>query len=249
MSRIRKGEINLDFENATDRFQEAFNELLAGSKKSADELWMQQIRGVVRNLFAVIPPMGGLKASIDMPPLGEKGRGRGVVIKFKEGKDKGKSTQESDIARAFQKAKKSDEDFLNLYLSRRTKLKRYRRFGQKINATPADIQIVKKNLEARQGITASGWLDAVQKLSVAGIPKWITRHAGKVPSKCEVSTIRDGYAFFEATNGTNHADSAKIEGKIAIAINLQAMSMERWVKKNHERLGNEVFRKAKNFLK
>lgn len=242
MSRIRKGEINLDFENATDRFQSAFDKLLAGSKKSADEMWMQQVRGIVKNLFAVTPPMGGLKASIDMPPLGEKGRGRGVVIKFKEGKDKGKSTQESDIARAFQKDKKSDEDFLNLYLSRRTKLKRYRRFGQKINATARDIQIVKKNLEARQGTTASGWLAAVQKLSVSGIPKWITRHAGKVPSKCHVETIRDGYAFFEATNGTNHTESAKIERRIAIAINLQAKSIERWLKVYKERLGNEVFK-------
>ena len=240
MSRIQKGEVNLDFYYAEMRFQKAFDGLLSNSKKSTQELWEQQVGGIVRNLFAVTPPMGGENASIKYPKPGEKRRG--IVINFKQGKDKGKAGQESDIARAFKKAKKSDENVLAQYLARRTKLKRFRKFGEKINATPADIAMVRKNLEERQGITASGWIKAVEKLSVSGIPKWITRHAGKIPSKCTVSTIRDGYTFFEATNGTNHYESKKIEGRIAIAINLQAQSIERWLKSYNENLLREALR-------
>jgi hypothetical protein len=238
MSRIQKGEVNLDFDRAEARFQNAFNELLKQSKKSTQELWEQQLGGIVKNLFAVTPPMGGEKASIKYPPPGK--RKRGVVINFKQGKNNGKSGQESDIARAFKKAKKSDENVLSQYLARRTKLKRFRKFGEKINATPADIAMVRKNLEERQGITASGWMSAVEKLSVSGIPKWITRHAGKIPSKCIVSTVRDGYTFFEATNGTNHYESGKIERRIAVAINNQAKVIERWVKNYNEQLGNQI---------
>jgi hypothetical protein len=228
----------LNMLNAEQRFNSAFNALLAQSKKSTDELWTQQVSGIVRNLFAVTPPMGGKDASVKMPAPGKKARG--IVINFGEGKARGKSTIESDIAFAFRKSKKSDENALNQYLARRTKQKRFRRFGEKINATAQDVAAVKKNILARQGTTASGWNSAVSKLGIS-VPKWISGHS-KVPSKFSINNSRTGFYDFEAVNGTNHTDSARIERRIAIAINMQANSIERWLRVYNERLGNDLLK-------
>lgn len=238
--RAPKGEINLNFEHAQEAFDQAFHRLLVNSKMSTDELWQQQVRGIVRNLFAVTPPMGGRHASIKYPAPGEKSRG--VVIKFGEGKNKGVVSQASDIEYAFQKSKTSDANVLNQYLARRTKKKRFRRFGEKIKATSGDIQIVKKNLESRQGITASGWNAAVSKLGIAGIPKWITRHGGKVPSKISINETKDGVYNFEAINSTTHVASRRIERRITWAINAQVESIERWLKNYNEKLLREAFK-------
>jgi hypothetical protein len=240
MSKAQKGSINLDFEIAESRFQNAFNKLLSQSKKSTQELWEQQLGGIVRNLFSVTPPMGGKDASVKLPAPGKKSRG--IVINFGEGKSRGVKSQTSDISFAFEKSKKSDGDALSKYLGRRQKNKRFRRFGEKIKATATEINAVRKNLEARQGTTASGWMKAVEKLSVSGIPKWITRHGRKIPSRCKVETIRDGYSFFEATNGTTHSSSNAITRRIAIAISMQANSMERWLKTYNEKLGNDLLK-------
>lgn len=239
MSRIRKGEVNLDFENAEMRFQKAFDSILATSRKSAKELWTQQVSGIVRNLFAVTPPMGGKNASVKLPAPGKKTRG--IVINFGEGKARGQSTERVDIANAFQRANKSNSQALNQYLALRTKLKRIRRGVPKILATASEIAAVRKNIESRQGATASGWNAAVRKLSVSGIPKWITRHSN-VPSKCSVQENQDSSFYFEAVNGTSHIDSSRIERRIAIAINMQANSIERWLRVYNERLGNDLLK-------
>ena len=238
--RAPKGEINLDFEHAQESFEQAFNRLLVNSKVSTDELWQQQVRGIVRNLFSVTPPMGGKNASIKYPAPGKKSRG--VVINFGEGKDKGIASQAADIAYAFQKSQTSDANVLSQYLARRTKKKRFRRFGDKIKATAADISRVQKNLEGRQGITASGWNAAVSKLGVLGIPKWITRHGGKVPSKIYINGTKDGVYNFEAVNSTTHVASSRIERRITIAIKLQTQSIERWLKSYNENLLREALR-------
>ena len=240
MSRIQKGAVNLDFENAEARFRQAFQSLLTQSKKSTQELWEQQVGGIVRNLFAVTPPMGGREASVKLPAPGKKARG--ITINFSEGKAKGQSTIESDIQRAFERVNKPNSDALSQYLARRQKNKRFRRFGEPIKATLTDINAVRKNIEGRQGITASGWMSAVQKLSVSVPPNWITRHKTKVPSRCNVSTKPDGYSFFEAINGTNHSSSSAIERRIAIAISMQAGSIERWLKSYNENLLREALR-------
>jgi hypothetical protein len=242
MSRIQKGAVNLDFENAEMRFQSAFQRLLLNSKKSTQELWEQQVGGIVRNLFSVTPPMGGTEASYKFIEPGSNKKPRGIVIKFAEGKAKGQSTIESDIQRAFERVNKPNSDALSQYLARRQKNKRFRRFGEPIKATLTDINAVRKNIEGRQGTTASGWMSAVQKLSVSGIPNWITRHGTKVPSRCNVSTKPDGYSFFEAINGTNHSSSSAIERRIAIAISMQAGSIERWLKAYNENLLREALR-------
>jgi hypothetical protein len=238
--RAPKGEINLDFERAQESFEKAFNNLLVNSKISTDELWQQQVKGIVRNLFAITPPMGGRTASIKYPAPGEKSRG--VVINFGEGKNKGIATQAADIAYAFQKSQTSDTNVLSQYLARRTKLKRFRKFGDKIEATAADISRVQKNLEGRQGITASGWNAAVSKLGVPGIPKWITRHGSKVPSKIYINGTKDGVYNFEAVNSTTHAAARRIERQITKAIKLQTESIERWLKSYNEKLLKEALR-------
>lgn len=239
MSRIQKGAVNLDFENAEARFQKAFNNFLSTSKKSTKELWTQQVSGIVRNLFSVTPPMGGKNASLKLPAPGQ--RSRGIVINFAEGKARGQSTERADIANAFQRVNKSNPQALDQYLALRTKLKRIRRGVPKILATASEIAAVRKNIEARQGATASGWNAAVRKMSVSGIPKWITRHS-IVPSKCSIQEDQNGSFSFEAINGTSHVDSSRIERRIGIAINMQANSIERWLKVYNERLGNDFLK-------
>jgi len=230
---------SVQMQNAQQRFNSAFSKLLAQSKKSTDELWEQQLSGIGRNLLAITPPLGGKTASIKIPAPGKKSRG--VVVNFTEGKAKGRSTIESDIQRAFQRVKISEGDVLSQYLARRQKNKRFNRRGEKINATAAERNAVRKNLLARQGTTESGWKAAISRLKISGVPKWIVDHA-KVPSTCSVNDGKTGKYSFEAVNGTNHTSSSKIEGRIAIAINMQAGSIERWLKSYNEKLGNDLLK-------
>jgi hypothetical protein len=203
-------------------------------------MWQQQLRGIVRNFFAVTPPMGGKKASVKLPAPGKQSRG--IVITFGEGKDAGARSINIDLARAFRETAgmKSQADLLAWYLSKRNKKKHFR--GFKRNASAPDIQRVRRNLLDRQGLTAAGWMTAVQKLGVTGIPAWIKRHTGKVASKCTVEAKKDGHYAFEATNGTNHESSDKIERQLATAIQMQTNSIERWLKADAERLLKEALR-------
>lgn len=231
-------EAGFQFSQAEDRFNRAFNQILSTSKKGANELWIQQVSGVVKNLFAITPPMGGKDASIKLPEPGRKSRG--IVINFGEGKARQKTTQELDIKAAFRLVSKSNAGALSEYLAKRTKLKRFRRGGEKILASATNIQTVRKDLEKRSGTTASGWSAAVRKLSVSGIPKWVMQNGSKVSSKCSVDENADGTFSFEAVNGTNHIDSARIERRIAIALNMQANSIQRWLKAYNENLLREA---------
>lgn len=228
----------LDMLNAEQRFNSAFNALLAQSKKSTDELWEQQIAGIGRNLLAITPPLGGKNPSVKLPAPGKKSRG--IVINFAEGKAKGKSTIESDIQKAFERVEESEGNVLNQYLARRQKNKRFNKKGEKIKATLAERNEVRRNLLARQGTTESGWKATISRLKITA-PKWITEHS-KVPSKVSVNDGKSGAYSFEAINGTNHTDSGKIQSRIAIAINMQANSIERWLKVYNERLGNDLLK-------
>ena len=180
-------EVYLDFMRANSDFTRAFDKLMESSKASVQEMWEQQLRGIVRNFFAVTPPMGGKKASVKLPAPGKQSRG--IVIAFGEGKDAGAASIDKDLRRAFRETAgmKSQADLLAWYLSKRNKKKHFR--GFKRNASAPDIQRVRRNLLDRQGLTASGWMTAVQKLGVAGIPAWIKRHTGKVASKCTVEAM------------------------------------------------------------
>lgn len=226
-------------QKAQQRFNSAFSQLLLQSKKSTDELWEQQLTGIGRNLLAVTPPLGGKNPSVKLPAPGKKSRG--IVINFAEGKARGQSTIESDIQAAFQRVKKSEGDALSQYLARRQKNKRFNRRGEKINATLVERNAVRKNLLARQGTTGSGWKAAISRLKIAGVPKWITGHSN-VPSTCSVKDGKSGKYSFDAVNGTNHTSSAKIESRLSVAINMQAGSMERWIRAYNEKLGNDLFR-------
>jgi hypothetical protein len=233
-------EVYVDFMRANSNFSRAFDRLMESSKSSVEEMWQQQLRGIVRNFFAVTPPMGGKKASVKLPQPGKQSRG--IVIAFGEGKAAGAASIDKDLRRAFRETAgmKSQADLLAWYLSKLNKKKHFR--GSKRNASAPDIQRVRRNLLERQGLTASGWMTAVQKLGVTGVPAWIKRHAGKMPSKCSVESKKDGYYAFDATNGTRHDASDKIERELTTAIQMQTNSIERWLKADAERLLKEAIR-------
>jgi len=203
-------------------------------------MWQQQLRGIVRNFFSVTPPMGGKKASVKLPAPGKQSRG--IVIAFGEGKQAGAKAIERDLARAFNvtAGTKAQADLLAWYLSKRDKKKHFQ--GFKRNASAPDVQRVRRWLLDNQGLTAAGWMEAVQKLGVTGIPAWIKRHAGKIASKCSVNVTRDGQYAFQATNATNHSDSGNIERELITAISMQTNSIERWLKADAERLLKEALR-------
>lgn len=247
---------NLDWGRAERRFKSMFLEMLASSKKTAEQLFLEQAKGVARNLFAVTPPMGGERADFVYPRPGSNSRG--MRVDYANGKRKGQKNMVQDMSRAFRSARTKKErqelkanppaldSVIKWYRSNQTSRKRMRKMSedQKMVVNAQTRRGMKKYLTSRQGIVPSGWMATVQKMEVRGVPAWIQRWGtSKISQSCNIKVYSPKFSFV-ARNGTNHRASDAITRRIGIAINVQANAMERWLKSYNEKLGNEIARSS-----
>lgn len=234
-----------DFNRANARFEKAFGELARGSKKTARELFLQQARGVARNVFAVTPPMGGRNPSVKLPKPGSKARG--IAVNWKEGKDAGQRKILGDLAKATSSVplkrwqRMADKGLVDPSMGSlsgalawyRSIQNRRKKPSAAHKPTPAPVvKELRKYLLSRQGVTPSGWLVAARRMGVAGIPKWITRH--NLPGGIDLDANGD-VMWFEAVNNTTHSNSRLIQRQLATAIEMQTNSIERWLKAQVEK--------------
>jgi hypothetical protein len=256
--KYKQGEIDLD--KANTRFQEAFAKLRLVNRKDTKALFEQQARGVIRNVFAVTPPMGGSSASFKLPKPDKKARGGGV--NFAQGKKQGQQAIDSGVNRVFRAVSpkkalqyqvstalpdwakdllgtdgKAMKTALDYYKSKRNVRKRVPKI--KIPASKTAMAYVRKEIYKLQGYVPAGWGQAVAKFAVTGIPGWIKRWFGSAKSRCTVINTED-WMGFEAVNGTSARYADQISRQIAIAINRQVGEMERWMKWNAEQAAKKI---------
>jgi hypothetical protein len=211
----------------------------------------RNFKGVMRLVFAVTPPMGGRRASIR---IAQNGQPTGQVD-FAGGKRQGTRAIRSDIAKAFQPIparyratatraggweqiarifgtrvtrealEMSSDQLLAWYKSKRNNKRRIR--GRpRMPAWTTSIAYVLKKLLEEQGLTASGWLTGATRFGVSGIPRWITRHGNRVPGSVEIRDTETELRYL-VRNSTEHTDSALIQQKLSVALNMQANAMAR----------------------
>lgn len=239
--------ITWDFNAAQARFLSELQRVVASSRRGARREVTENFKGVMRFVFAVTPPMGGRGASVTT--------GRNIRVNFAAAKRQGMLAILKDSSKAFQPIPnrfkqtarrpggwqeiqrrfgtratqaaidKTPEAVLAWYKSKRNRHRRI--IGRpRLPTWDSNIGYVQRVIFAQQGLTASGWLTGANRLGVRGIPQWITRHGGKVGGSV---TIRDTETElkFLVTNATQHNDSARIQGKLATALTLQANAMAR----------------------
>lgn len=239
--------ITWDFNAAQARFLSELQRVVASSRRGARHEVTENFRGALRFAFAVTPPMGGRRSSVTT--------GRNIRVDFAAGKRQGQRAILKDLSRAFQPIPsafkqtarrpggweriqarfgqratqqaldKTPEAVLAWYKSKRSRNRRI--MGRpRLPTWTTSIKFVERALLKEQGLTASGWLTGANRFGVRGIPQWITRHGGKVGGSV---TIRDTETElkFLVTNATQHNDSARIQGKLATALTLQANAMAR----------------------
>lgn len=249
---------------AQNAFEKVFAELLKRQRKSAKDLFQVQARGVIRNCFAATPPMGGKSASFKYPKPGEKGKG--VTVKFAEGKKQGQMAIRMGINRVFKaispkKAKmyQNSKDLpnwiknligtddnakkyaLTYYKSKRNERKKVPKI--KMSASKTAMKFVETEIYKMQGYVPAGWAEAVAKFSVVGIPGWIKRWFGSARSRCTVFQT-DDIMGFEAMNGTSARFGDQISRQIAVAINVQVGAMEREMKHMAEKEAKKLLAQA-----
>jgi hypothetical protein len=237
--------VTLDLRQPQQRFDDAFAKLVASSRKSAKDLFLQQARGVARNVFTVTPPMGGTNPSVKLNKPGSEGRG--IRVDWKAGLDAGRARINSDLKRALKPigaktwermlannqvdpAQGNLSSLLAWYKSIQN-ARRRPSAAKKPTPTPL-VSALRKALYARQGATPAGWLEAASRLGVKGIPRWITRH----PSKGSIALdVAADVFFMEAINLTSHQSSKAITLRMGSAIAMQARLIERWLKNTAEK--------------
>jgi hypothetical protein len=222
-----KAKSKLDLEQAAMRFRRVFAEQMKTTRKDAGAQFKTEVKGIVRFLFAVTPPMGGKEASIKY--------GQNIRVDFAQGRKAGKRAIESDINRAmsvsgdgtpeFRKKKKyGPEEALSYYLKRRTSKKRVRgNFMLRVSGKA--LMYVKRAILARQGWVASGWNSAASAMGTAS-SAWIKRFHSALSQSFSAMWTGDKQ-WFQAINGTNHSNSKQIERNISSAIDKQSDVMER----------------------
>lgn len=215
---------HFDMREAQELFTKTLGDFIGAQRKDKKLLIVEQFKGVVRNMYAVTPPMD---EAVKYPKPGQ--RSRGIVIDFGKGRKAGKINILADLKNAFKQTKKGSDDasgYLSFYLRVRDKRKRMKaQFHRRVTKNVFDY--VKNNLLERQGWTPSGWGAAAARFGLRP-PQWIARHTGL---KGSISMTEDlDYIEFEAINPTNHPASKYSEARLKASIFRQSEAMQRWLK-------------------
>jgi len=211
-----------------DKFYRALESMVATGKRSAEEVIYENFKGVIRNLLAITPPMGGKTPDFKLNAKGQKTGG----INFAAGKRRGQDAIEVDIQKAFRRAQKttsssfgSEQEALSWYLGARNYRKRIKGKPKRA-AQLKQINFVRKSILARQGSVAAGWSKAAAYFGIT-LPKWVERH-GMARSRLIVERSEFGY-YLTAINMTTHHQSNQIERIGQIAMNIQTENMMRQI--------------------
>lgn len=216
---------HFDIREAQELFTKTLAEFIKLQRKDKRLLITEQFKGVVRNMYAVTPPMD---EAVKYPKPGQ--RSRGIVINFRKGRKAGEINIMADLKNAMKVTPRGSDDasgYLSFYLKMRNARKRMKTvFHRKVKNRV--FQFVKKNILARQGWTPSGWGAAAARFGLRP-PQWIARHTGL---KGSITTFEnDDYMEFEAINPTSHKNASKdSEARLKASIFRQAEAMERWMK-------------------
>jgi hypothetical protein len=221
--------MNLEVDVIGDsKFYRALDMMVATSKRTAIEVINENFRGVIRNLLALSPPMGGKQADFKLNAKGKKTGG----VDFAAGKERGKVAILADLNKAFKTVGKknllafsNEQEALDWYLGARNSRKRIKG-NPKRAASARQINFVRKNILDRQGSFAAGWSKAANYFGIS-LPKWISRW-GPAHSKLNVETSQWGY-YLTAINITSHREADVIERITARAIQIQTDNMSRQI--------------------
>lgn len=211
-----------------EAFYRALNKMVVTGKRTSIAVIDENFKGVIRNLLAISPPLGGKQADFKLNAKGGKTGG----VNFAAGKRRGQSTISADIAKAFRKAKSkklqsfgNEQEALSWYLGARNARKRIKG-NPKRPASPGQIAFVRKNILARQGSFLAGWSKAASYFKIT-LPKWVTRH-GAARSRMFPDKSEWGY-YLTAINVTTHREGDKIERIAKIAMETQTKNMVRQI--------------------
>jgi len=216
---------HFDIREAQELFTKTLGAFIGAQRKDKKLLIVEQFKGVVRNMYAVTPPMD---EAVKYPKPGQ--RSRGIVIDFGKGKRAGKRTILADLKNAMKVTRKGSDDasgYLSFYLKMRNARKRMK-VALHRKVTNRVFQFVKEKILARQGWTPSGWGAAAARFGLRP-PQWIARHTGL---KGSITIFEnEDYIEFEAINPTNHKNASEdSEARLKASIFRQAEAMERWMK-------------------
>jgi hypothetical protein len=232
--------MNLEVEViGSDKFYRAVEMMAATSKRTAIEVINENFKGVIRNLLALSPPMGGKQGDFKLNAKGKKTGG----VDFASGKIRGKNTIAVDLGKAFRKVKNpktswfiNEVDALSWYLKSRNSRKRIKG-NYKRQATVLQINFVRKNILDRQGSFAAGWSKAANYFGIS-LPNWISRWGGS-RSRMVVELSEWGY-YLTAINITSHREADVIERITARAIEIQTGNMRRQIEAYAEQQAKKV---------
>jgi hypothetical protein len=212
----------------SDKFYRALEMMATTSKRTAIEVINENFRGVIRNLLALSPPMGGKQGGFKFDAKGKKTGS----VNFAGGKEKGKNAILADLSKAFQKVGKknllafsTEQEALTWYLGARDSRKRIKG-APKHPASTQQINFVRKSVLDRQGSFAAGWSKAANYFGIS-LPKWISKW-GPAHSKLNVELSEWGY-YLTAINVTSHREADVIERITARAIEIQTGNMRRQI--------------------
>ena len=220
---------HFDIREAQELFTKTLADFIKLQRKDKRLLITEQFKGVVRNMYAVTPPMD---EAVKYPKPGQ--RSRGIVVDFAKGKRAGKINILADLKNAMKVTRKGSDDasgYLSFYLKMRNARKRMKATLHR-KVTNRVFQFIKEKIFARQGWTPSGWGAAAARFGLRP-PQWIARHTGL---KGSITIFEnEDYMEFEAINPTNHKASKESEMRLKASIFRQAEAMERWMKWKAER--------------
>jgi len=217
-----KVQITFEFDQASNRFRTLLNEVMARSSRDWKDELRIQFAGLVRNIIAITPPMGGSKASL------MKQKSGAYTVDYASAYQKGAKAIENDVKKALHPIDgypATPQKVLSWYLGERGANRRIPKGIYKF-AAQSDIDFVKKDLLKRRGETAAGWMAAVERYRVSGVPAWIKR-GHKNSGTCAPMDFSPTLFVFEANNNTTHSDSPRIQRQVTKALNMQAGFMAR----------------------
>lgn len=221
--------MNLEVEViGSDKFYRALEMMCVTNKRTAIEVINENFKGVIRNLLALSPPMGGTEGDFKFNAKGKKTGG----VDFATGKRRGQNAIVADLGKAFRKVKspkaswfRNEADALAWYLKSRNSRKRIKG-NYKRQASASQINFVRKSIFDRQGSFASGWKKAADYFGIS-LPKWVSRWDGS-RSRMNVEVSEWGY-YLTAINITSHREADKIERITTKAIEIQTGNMRRQI--------------------
>jgi len=237
--------MNLNVEvTGSDKFYRALEMMCVTNKRTAIEVINENFKGVIRNLLALSPPMGGKKGDFKLNAKGKKTGG----VDFASGKRRGQNAIVADLGKAFQKVGKkkfgkknllafsTEQEALGWYLGARNSRKRIKG-APKRPASAQQINFVRKSVLDRQGSFAAGWSKAANYFGIS-LPKWISKW-GPAHSKLNVEVSEWGY-YLTAINVTSHREADVIERITARAIEIQTGNMRRQIESYAQQQAKKV---------